>query len=66
MKLVVHITKGCDLCHKCINLLRHWSIMHVVVADKPEKIRPYPYIVMEYEYEELVDMIAKGKLNWGD
>lgn len=60
MKIVVHRMHFCRLCKQCIALLKHWSIAHQEVYDEPIHDRPYPYITIELEYEELVDWIAKG------
>lgn len=62
MKLIVHKMHGCKICHKCIQLLKHWNIRYRSVYDKPRRNRPYPYITIEYEYEELVDLIAMEKI----
>ena len=53
---------GCGLCYRCMELLTHWNIKYATKWDKPEQNRPYPYITIELEYEELVDLIAKGVL----
>ena len=50
---------GCKICYKCIRLLKHWNIRYRSVYDKVVKDRPYPYITIELEYEELVDWIAR-------
>ena len=52
----------CSLCGKAMRLLRYWNIKYTYVLDVPEEDRPYPYIVIELEYKELVDLIAKGGL----
>lgn len=62
MKLIVHQMYDCKLCRKCIRLLEHWNIHYKAVYDKPEQVRPYPYVTIELEYEELVDWIAREKL----
>jgi len=62
MKLVVHKMHGCKLCHRCLQLLKHWDIRYRSVYDKPEKDRSYPYVTVELEYEEVVDWIAREKL----
>ena len=66
MKLTVHKMHNCKLCNKCIRLLQHWNIAYWTVYDKSVQDRPYPYITVEYEYEELVDMIAKGVIKCRD
>jgi len=62
MRLIVHKMHGCKICHKCIRLLKYWGIRYRSVYDKPIKRRPYPYITIELEYEELVDWIAMEKI----
>ena len=62
MIVVVHKMHGCNLCTKCIKLLKHWGIKYRAVYDLALQDRPYPYITFEYEYTEIVDMIAKGNL----
>lgn len=62
MRLVVHKMTDCSLCAKCIKLLKHWGIVYREVYDNPIQDRPYPYITIELEYEELVDWIARGKI----
>ena len=59
MKLIVHKMYDCSLCGKCIKLLLHWNIPYLSTTDKIIKDRPYPYITIELEYEELVDWIAR-------
>jgi len=59
MKLLVHKMRDCQLCNKCIDLLIHWDIAFTSVYDYPVQDRPYPYITIEYEYEEIIDMIAR-------
>lgn len=54
--------KNCPLCQKCTDLLEHWSIPFVAIYDNPKKDRQYPYVKIEYEYKELVDLIGKGML----
>ena len=60
MKIIVHRMVDCSLCNKCMKLLSYWNMSYDVICDEPKQDRPYPYITFEYEYEELVDMIAKG------
>ena len=60
MKLIVHKMHNCKLCSKCIQLLQHWNIEYWEIYDGPIQDRSYPYITVEYEYEELVKLIAKG------
>lgn len=60
MKLIVHKMEECPLCDKCIKLLKHWKIQHKSAWDWFEPKRPYPYITIELEYEELVEWISKG------
>lgn len=62
MKLVVHRMAGCLLCEKCEQLLSEWNIPFTSVYDKPKKDRPYPYITIELEYEEVMDWISREKL----
>jgi hypothetical protein len=66
MKLVVHKMKDCPLCDKCIKLLVVWKISYIEIYDEPEQDRLYPYITIELEYEELVDWIAREKIDWSD
>ena len=62
MKLTVHKMKDCELCSKCVKLLRHWKIPYKEKMDVYEPDRKYPYITIELEYEELVEWIGKGKI----
>ena len=62
MKITLHTIKNCSLCSKAMKLLRHWNIRYIYILDIPADDRPYPYITIELEYEELVNMIAKGVL----
>ena len=66
MKLVVHKMRGCPLCDKCLRLLAVWKISFKEVCDEPKQDRHYPYITIELEYEELVDWIAREKIEWSD
>ena len=63
MQLTVHKMHGCLLCNKCICLLKHWNIAYREVYDNPIHDRLYPYITIDYEYKELVDLIAKNKIS---
>lgn len=63
MKLTLHIMFGCRLCAKAALLLHRWKIPFQSVYDGHVKDRPYPYITIELEYEELKDWILREKLD---
>lgn len=58
----MHTMKNCPLCKKGKELLNYWNLKHTVIKDEPEQRRFYPYFTIEFEYEELVVLIAKGGL----
>jgi len=63
MKIFVHKMHGCNLCKRCVRLLRNWNIDFFEIYDEPvADDREYPYITIDYEYGEIVEMIAKGEL----
>lgn len=60
MKLVVHKMPRCKLCSACIVILKQWGIGYREIYDKPIQDRPYPYITIELEYEELKEWVTRG------
>jgi len=63
MKIVVHKMHGCRLCRRCNKLLQHWNLPFKEVYDDPVQDRQYPYIEIEYEYGEIVELISMGVLH---
>ena len=62
MKLVLHRMRSCKLCIEAAKLLHRWNIPFRSRHDCPRQDRPYPYITIELEYEELMDWISREKL----
>ncbi len=62
MKLILHRMFKCKLCTEIATLLHRWDIPFTPVYDKPEQDRPYPYLTIELEYEEIMDWVSREKL----
>jgi len=63
--IMLYTMKNCPLCDKAKELLELWGYNYYALDIEPYIKRKYPYVVIgnnTYEYTELVDMIAKGKI----
>jgi len=62
MKLMLHRMRKCKKCTKVMVLLHRFNISFQSLYDNPEQDRPYPYLTIELEHEEILHWISTEKL----
>ena len=64
MLIEIHTMHGCKLCEDLLAQFKASNISVKKIFDDPELDRPYPYIVVKYEYEEAPQLLRS--LIWRD
>lgn len=57
MKIIIHGMDKCPLCKKLKKIFKDTGIAAKYIIDDPQLEKPYPYITLEYQYEEKEKLI---------